>query len=531
MGRLRAYWRLIIVVIKFFPIFISYARDRRRFVLFGGSRKVGSEFKKNRASSIKKKMLSLGPTFIKLGQVLSTRPDVLPPEYTEVFSTLQDEVPAAPWSNVEKIFKDEFDEPAEDMYDSFDKEPISGASLGQVYTAEIDEQDVAVKVRRPGIESQVKADVQVLEWLTPILMWFVGEGRAFSLETLSDEFSDTLVEEMDYERELNELKTVRDNFSDDPMVIIPEPIEKCSSERILTMEYIDGTKIDNLEEIDRMGVDKTELADRVQEAYFQMIIEHGVFHADPHPGNLAVKPDGSVIFYDFGMTGRIDTETRDKLVEFYVSVAREYPERALDALIDLEIIDPDADRDLMIDVLEIAIKDARGEDIEQRKIEDILVRIEDQLYEFPFRLPPRFSLLLRVATIANGVCINLNPDLDFISVITDLLKENGYIEDSVRKLVKNEAEELQDTLDNASKFPSRVDEAVKRVNNGQVEASVSISDREFFKNLVKRIILSVFFSGFIIAGTILYVFSGVLESTIPFAMSFIVLFFMWRSSE
>lgn len=530
MGRLRAYWRLIIVVVRFLPIFISYVRDRRRFVLFGSDREVGSDFKRKRAEKIKSKMLSLGPTFIKLGQVLSTRPDVLPPEYTEVFSSLQDEVPPASWSSVEKVLQEELDDSVDEIYDSFDKDPISGASLGQVYTAEFDGQDVAVKVRRPGIESQVKADVQVLEWLTPVIMRFVGEARAFSLETLSDEFSDTLIEEMDYERELGELRTVRDNFSDNPKIIVPEPIESCSSGRVLTMEYIEGTKIDSIEEIEDMDVDTNELANRVQEAYFQMIIEHGVFHADPHPGNLAVKPDGSVIFYDFGMTGRIDEETRDKLVDFYVSVARDYPERALDSLIELGIIDPDADRDLMIDVLDIAIKDARGQDVEQRRVDNILMRVEDQLYEFPFRLPPRFSLLLRVATIANGVCIRLNPNLDFISVITDLLKENGYVEDSVRKIFRNEVENFQQGFNNLSKFPSRIDEAVRKVNEGQVEASVSISDREFFKNLVRRVVLSVFFSGFVVGGTIMYAFVGTMQAAALFVAAVLTLILMSRSS-
>lgn len=526
MGRLRAYWRLIIVVIKFLPIFISYARDQRRFVLFGDGRNIDDEFKKRRAEKIKSKMISLGPTFIKLGQVLSTRPDVLPPEYTDVFSSLQDEVPPAPWKSVENIFVEELGQTTDEIYDSFDKEPISGASLGQVYTAKLNEERVAVKVRRPSIKKQVKADVQVLEWLTPVLMRFVGEARAFSLETLSEEFSQTLIEEMDYDRERNELKIVRDNFSDNPKIIIPKPIDSCSSEKILTMEYVEGTKIDNIEKIEEMGINRKELADRLQEAYFQMIIEHGVFHADPHPGNLAVKQDGSVIFYDFGMTGRIDAETRDHFIDFYASVARGHSDRALDALIELGIVDPEADRELMKDVLDLAIKDARGEKVEQRQVEDLLIRFEDQIYEFPFRLPPRFSMLLRVATIANGVCLKLNPNIDFISTITDLLKENGYIDDSVKRIIKNESEELQDTINSLSDFPKRVDNAINKINEDEIEASVSIKDKDFLHGLARNIILSIFFSTFVISGSIMYGLEGILESAPFFTLAIIILIVM-----
>jgi predicted unusual protein kinase regulating ubiquinone biosynthesis (AarF/ABC1/UbiB family) len=532
MSRLRAYWRFLLVVLKFLPTFISYARDRRRFVFFGEGRDVDTEFKKDRAEKIKSKMLSLGPTFIKLGQVLSTRPDVLPPEYTDVFSTLQDEVPPAPWKDVRQVFVDELGDTVDEIYDDFNKEAISGASLGQVYTATYEGQEVAVKVRRPNIEKKVKADVQVLKWLTPVLMRFVGDARAFSLETLSDEFSQTLIEEMDYDREKNELETVRQNFRQNPKVIIPEPVESCSSDRILTMEYIEGTKIDNLEEIEKMSLDKEELAERIQVAYFEMVIEHGVFHADPHPGNLAVKPDGSIVFYDFGMTGRIDEETRDKIVEFYASVATDNPEDALDSLIDLGIIDPDADREIMIRILKLAIKDARGEQVEQRQIEDILRQVEDRIYEFPFRLPPKFSLLLRVATIANGVCLKLNPNLDFISVITELLKENGYIEDSVKKVIDNNIESFQNTISKMSALPSRIDEAVANINEGNIEASVSLEDKEFFEYLTRQVVRTVFVSGFVVAGSILYSFVGEIEGFIVYLLAGLAMLrLIWASMQ
>jgi Predicted unusual protein kinase len=277
---LRAYWRFLVVAWQFLPLLLSYARDRRRFLLFGRSRRVSSDRRRRRAEKLLDSMLTLGPTFIKLGQLLSTRPDVLPPEYLAEFTKLQDRVPPADWAEAEALIERELG-PIEERFDSLDTEPISGASLGQVYEGSVDGQQVAVKVRRPGVRKLVEADLRVVRWSVPILAQFVDDVRSFSLETLADEFARTIREEMDYGREAEMLREIRGNFRDDDNVRIPSVLGTHSTERILTMEYVPGTKINNLNRLAELGIDRDALAERLQFLYLQMIIEDGVFHADP----------------------------------------------------------------------------------------------------------------------------------------------------------------------------------------------------------------------------------------------------------
>ncbi|MDX1747805.1 MAG: AarF/UbiB family protein, partial [Halobacteriales archaeon] len=297
---LRAYWRFVVVLYHFLPLLFGYARDRRRFLLFGPPRRVSSERRLDRAQTLLESLLTLGPTFIKLGQLLSTRPDVLPPEYIDVLSQLQDRVPPAPWAAAKPVLEDELG-PVEEAFDDFQTEAISGASLGQVYRAELDGQSVAVKIRRPNIEPLVEADLRVIRWTVPAISYFVDEARAFSLSNLADEFARVIREEMDYEREARMLSEIGENFADDPKIAIPGVISERSSARVLTMEYIGGTKITDIEGLDELDIDRQAVAERLQRSYLEMIIEDGVFQADPHPGNLAVRPDGTIVFYDFGM--------------------------------------------------------------------------------------------------------------------------------------------------------------------------------------------------------------------------------------
>ena len=503
----RAYWRFLVVVWQFLPLLVSYARDRRRFILFGRSRSVSGGIRRRRAQKLLDSLLELGPTFIKLGQILSTRPDILPPEYIEEFQKLQDSVPPAEWEDARTVIEAEVG-PVSETFDDFDTDPISGASLGQVYKAEVDGQPVAVKIRRPGVEDLVEADLRVVRWSVPLLIRFVGETRSFSLETLADEFAKTIRQEMDYEREARMLKEIRGNFSENESMRIPEVIDSHSTERVLTMEYVEGTKITNLNELDEMGIDRSGLAERLQTIYLQMIIEDGVFHADPHPGNLAVAADGTIIFYDFGMSGYVDPFIQDRIIEFYTAVARQDIDAILDSLVEMGTLSPNADRKLMGEIMELAITDLRGEDIEQYRIQQIVQQVEDTIYEFPLRLPSNLALVLRVATVVEGVCVTLDPDFDFISVATDYLGREGYLEEGARQYVAERGKDVRGAAGSMVRVPAKLEETLDSVNRGRVEVSAELDDpQDYFDRLAKRFILGLIFSAGIISTTLLGIFS------------------------
>nr|WP_256399325.1 AarF/ABC1/UbiB kinase family protein [Haloarchaeobius litoreus] len=504
MVNLRAYWRFFVVARQFLPLLLAYARDRRRYLLFGGRRQVDRETQVRRAEHLLSSLLTLGPTFIKLGQLLSTRPDVLPKAYIDVLSSLQDDVPPADWADARVVLEEELG-PVAETFDEFDTDPISGASLGQVYRAKVRGQDVAVKVRRPGVESLVEADLRVIKWSLPLLMRFVGEARAFSLENLADEFAKTIREEMDYNREARMLTEIRANFADFDGVRIPAVLDDYSDARVLTMEYVAGTKINDVERLDELGIDRSHIAETLQETYLQMIIEDGVFHADPHPGNLAVTDDGTIVFYDFGMSGRVDEFIQDRIVEFYIAVANQDIDGILDSLIAIGTLSPEADRDVMGDVMELAIADARGDDIEQYRVNQIISQIEDSIYEFPFRLPANLALVLRVATVVEGVCVTLDGDFDFIETATSYLTEQGYREESVKQYVEETGEQAWESAQSMLRVPPKLEHTLDRAQRGNLTLQVELNDQKgVIDRLAKRIVYGLVFSFSLLSTAYLY---------------------------
>jgi len=509
---LRAYWRFVRVLHQFLPLIVTYARDRRRFLLFGGSRSVGPETQRKRANRLLSSLLTLGPTFIKLGQLLSTRPDVLPPAYIEVLTSLQDDVPPAPWEEAKPVLEAEVG-PIDEVFDEFDHEAISGASLGQVYRATYEGDEVAIKVRRPGIEALVEADLRALKWILPVLLRFTDEARRFSLSNLADEFDTTIRQEMDYGRERRMLGEIRANFEDNDRIRIPEAVDELSGERVLTMEYIGGIKINDVERLDERGLDRSELAESLQRIYLQMIIEDGVFHADPHPGNLSVDDDGAIIFYDFGMSGRVDAFFQDKIVEFYIAVANQNIDGILDAMIEMGTLSPDADREVMGNVMELAIADVRGEDLEQYRVQQVIQQVEDTIYEFPLRLPRNFALIMRVATVVEGVCVTLDPDFDFISVATEYLTEQGYREEGVKQAVESAGDQLEETARSLVTVPPKLDAVLDRVNRDDLTVEVKLADQhDVLDQLAKRIAYSILVAVGLLSTAILYSFNEAPEA-------------------
>ena len=527
---LRAYWRFLVVVRQFLPLIVAYARDRRRFVLFGGPREPTTEQRRQRAVRLIDSLVTLGPTFIKLGQLLSTRPDVLPPEYVEEFARLQDEVPPADWPAVERVIAADLG-PVEETFDAFDTEAISGASLGQVYRAEVDGQPVAVKVRRPGVEQLVEADLRVVRWSLPLLMRFVDEARSFSLETLADEFEMTIRQEMDYEREARMLNEIRGNFADSDDIRMPAVREEYSTGRVLTMEYVGGAKITDHDQLKAWGIDRSGLAERLQRAYMQMLVEDGVFHADPHPGNLAVTPDGTLVFYDFGMSGYVDDRVQDSIVDFYGAAVRQDIDAILDTMVALGVLSPSADRQLMAEVAELAIKDARGQEVDQYRVQQLVDEFEDTIYEFPLRLPPNLALVLRVATVLEGVCISLDPEFDFIDVATAYLREEGFIEFGARRYVREQSDELRAAAGATLRIPTKLEQALDTIERDRLTVTAELdADREFDR-LARRLVYGMVFAAGIVASTLLAVFASTLATVAVAGLTLLVGIVLYRSFQ
>ena len=423
--------RLFAVLCHLVPILFVYARDRHRFVLFGNGREVTSEQHRRRAESILDSFVDLGPTFIKLGQLLSTRADVVPREYTETFSELQDDVPPAEWSEVEGIIQEDIG--GTDRFDSFDTDAINGASLGQVHVARFSGRRVAVKVLRPGVRETVETDVRLLRLLLPVFNRFVGENTARSAENIVGQFEDSVMKELDYEREARTLKEVRRNFADDPDVVVPQVYPELSGERVVTMEYVECIKIDDSERLEAAGVDPKETVRRIQQVYAKMVLEDGLFHADPHPGNLGVDSRGRLVFYDFGLVGRIAEETREGLFEFYEAIQDEDVGRMTEVFEDIGVLQPGYDPDAVADMFRVMIEDLKGKSPKETSAQNIVTDVQDSMYGFPVQVTRELALLFRAITVLEGVCGSLDEEFDFTyeAYLYVLRQEHGAVADAI----------------------------------------------------------------------------------------------------
>jgi predicted unusual protein kinase regulating ubiquinone biosynthesis (AarF/ABC1/UbiB family) len=420
-ARERAYtaYRLAVIVTAFAPLAFVFLRDRKRFILFGSPRDVSEEKHRQRAEILLEKFLSLGPTFIKFGQVLSTRPDALPEAYTETLSKLQDDVPPAPYDEVRTVLEEDIGDP-ERVFTRFEREPISGASIGQVHVAERGNEKYAVKVLRPGVRDRIETDLRVIESTLPLALRFAKEGQRFTLSNLADQFKEAIREETDYGREARSVEMIRENLSDEP-VVVPRVVEELSSDRVITMEYVEGTKITDVKALRAQDIDPSRVVGDLQRAYIQMILEDGVFHADPHPGNLAVTPDGRVVFYDFGIIGRVSDETRDGIFDFYVAISRNDVDNMINAFIDMGALDPEVDREIARRMFNLMLDNVRGREIDDERVEDLIDELQEEMYEFPMRVPRDLALLFRTTTVLEGIFYTLDDDYDFFPVIRDYL--------------------------------------------------------------------------------------------------------------
>ncbi len=416
------------------PLVLALRKDRREWVRREGKNVKLSRYQKNARKALST-FVSLGPVYIKLGQWLSSRADILPQPYLEELAKLQDEVPPAPFEQVRPIIENDLG-PIDRIFDFIDKNPISGASLGQVYRAKIKEKDVIVKIKRPRIEQVVEQDIKVLKKIIPFAMKFVDPNLRYSAEAMLAQFIETIHEEMDYRIESQNLKTIRRNLSSYPKVIIPAVMDGYSSKNVLTMEYIPGIKITNVEELDEAGVNREQLVVRAHRIFFTMLLRHEMFHADPHPGNISVTNDGSLILYDFGMVGRLDPKTRLKLIRLYLALVEKDPSRTVNAMDDLGMLMPGYDRGIIEQGIGMSIQAMYGTKVDRMEVRALMELANKTMSRFPFKLPKHLALYMRMASILEGIYLTHKVNFRFISVLQNILEEEDVVKDAYVEEVK-----------------------------------------------------------------------------------------------
>ncbi len=422
------------VLLKLLPIMINLRRDRREWVRREG-KNVDEEKYSRHARKALNAFIEMGPSYIKLGQWLSSRVDILPQPYLEVLSKLQDDVPPAPFPEIKQILEAELGK-IEDAFQEFDSTPLSGASLGQVYLAKYSGRQVIVKVARPNIERVIEDDIYVLKKILPLATRFIDPNLRFSAEGMLAQFVETVHEEMDYRIEAQNLLSIKHNLADDPSVIIPNVFLELTTKHVLTMEYLPGIKITDIAGLEAKGIDREKLVVRAHRLFFKMLLHHDLFHADPHPGNISVSNDGRLILYDFGMVGRLDNETRIRLIRLYLGLLEKDPARTVNVLIELGTLEPTVNRYIVERGIELSIQSMHGRQVDKMEVKALVDLANKTMSHFPFRLPKSLALYMRMASILEGIYHHHKVPFQFVKVLANLLEEEGLVRDAYIEEVK-----------------------------------------------------------------------------------------------
>jgi len=461
---------------------------------------------------IRNTLLDLGPTFIKIGQLFSTRADLFPSEYVEELAKLQDKVPAFSYQQVEQIIEQELGKKIPELFHSFEPIPIAAASLGQVHKAQLHSGEiVAVKVQRPGLRKLFEIDLAILKGITRYFQNHPEWGRGRDWLGIYDECCRILWEEIDYLNEGRNADTFRRNFRDDDWVKVPRVYWRYASHRVLTLEYAPGIKISHYEALEAAGLDRKRLARQGAQAYLQQLLNDGFFHADPHPGNIAVSPEGHLIFYDFGMMGRIKPGIREKLMQTLFGVAQKDAERVMVSLIDLGALSPVDDMGPVRRSIQYILDNFMDRPFENQSVSAISEDLYEIAYNQPFRFPATFTFVLRAFSTLEGVGKGLDPEFDFMEVAKPFAMQlmtngNGSEGNSFLNELSRQAVQVSST---ALGLPRRLEDTLEKLERGDLRVRFrSIETERLLRrqsNIQMGTSYALIVSAFTLSATLLFV--------------------------
>ncbi|MFN6568322.1 AarF/ABC1/UbiB kinase family protein [Dendronalium sp. ChiSLP03b] len=495
--------------------------------------------RKAQAIWIRNTLLDLGPTFIKVGQLFSTRADIFPGEYVEELAKLQDKVPAFSYEQVETIIEQELGKKIPELFQNFEPIPLAAASLGQVHKAVLHTGEAVVaKVQRPGLKKLFEIDLQILKGIARYFQNHPKWGRGRDWIGIYEECCRILWEEIDYLNEGRNADTFRRNFRGYDWVKVPRVYWRYTSPRVLTLEYLPGIKISQYEALEAAGIDRKVIARQGAQAYLMQLLNNGFFHADPHPGNIAVNPDGALIFYDFGMMGRIKSNIREGLMETLFGIAQKDGDRVVQSLIDLGAIAPVSDMGPVRRSVQYMLDNFMDKPFENQSVATISDDLYEIAYNQPFRFPATFTFVMRAFSTLEGVGKGLDPEFNFMEVAQPYAMQlmtnmNGSDSNSFLNELSRQAVQVSTT---AFGLPRRLEDTLEKLERGDMRVRVrSIETERLLRrqsNIQLGMSYAVIISGFTLSATLLlvnhYVWLALLASLIAAVVSAILIRLLLR---
>jgi predicted unusual protein kinase regulating ubiquinone biosynthesis (AarF/ABC1/UbiB family) len=495
--------------------------------------------RKAQAIWIRTTFLDLGPTFIKIGQLFSTRADIFSAEYVEELSKLQDRVPAFSYEQVEGIIEQELGKTVPTLFQDFEPVPLAAASLGQVHKATLyTGESVVVKVQRPGLKKLFEIDLGILKGIARYFQNHPKWGRGRDWMGIYEECCRILWEEIDYLNEGRNADTFRRNFRPYDWVKVPRVYWRYATSRVITLEYVPGIKVSQYDALDAAGVDRKAIARYGAQAYLHQLLNNGFFHADPHPGNLAVSPDGALIFYDFGMMGTIKSNVREGLMETLFGIAQKDGDRVVKSLIDLGALAPVEDMGPVRRSVQYMLDNFMDKPFENQSVAAISEDLYELAYDQPFRFPATFTFVMRAFSTLEGVGKGLDPEFNFMEVAQpyamQLMTDNSSSEgNSFLNELSRQAVQVSST---ALGLPRRLEDTLDKIERGDIRLRVRSVETERLirrqSNIQLGISYALIISGFTIAATILlvshYVWLASLIGLIAASVSFMLIRLLLR---
>lgn len=421
----------------------------------------------------------LGPTFIKVGQLVSTRQDLLPPAFTDELAKLQDDSTPIPFDD---LVNDLAGQPEESMlghFESIDERPLASGSIGQVHAATLNGHQVVIKFRKPGVLDVVHQDLDIISDIAALLSRYVPLAKQYDVVELSRQFSRTLREELNYTIEATHCDRFATFFDDDPEICIPRIHWEATTSRILTQDRVGGIKISDVESLEAHGIDRHRLAVNATGAMCRMVFEFGLFHADPHPGNLFVRPDGSINLIDFGMCGELSEEFRDNMLPLFIGVTTQNVRQCSRAVIRLtdshgakvtpQEIEPDLSR---------LLRQYAGRSLEDLNIGRVLTDIMGLLHRHRLSLPPEAALLIRMIATAESLGEIIDPDFDFIAVLTPYARAFVASRISLDAMAQRITKLARETVEFGVEVPASFRKIMGVIENGGFDVHLRADELE-----------------------------------------------------